>query len=193
VSLVAGRGGGDERLRLGATVSPGSEYWAPFCGEDQGNLPAFCKNSLSKIRVGLVDNGCTAASTDARCKRCSGLERRTGQCVKLSVCPPWISAEECSRGPDRRIHQVVKLNNLTMTQYMWGVGPWGSCVSDVTHRSVTCNNVETSEVVADMNCAAGSKPAESIASPCSGGPLRDGGCGFCSYKIGVGRICYMCP
>ncbi|MES2769238.1 MAG: thrombospondin type-1 domain-containing protein [Bdellovibrionota bacterium] len=154
--------------------------------------PAFCKNALSKVRVALVDgNGCGPTSTDARCKRCSGKERRNGACVKVSVCPPWIPANECvsTRGVDKRIHQMIRTADITnLTTYMWGTGEWGTCASGSRNRNVYCMNTDNSTIAANGLCT-GAQPDS--ARPCFAG--SGGSCGSCTYESGAGRVCYMCP
>lgn len=182
------------------TANPELDSCAEHCEDGPGSHP-FCKNALTKIRVGLVDGGCSATSTDLRCKRCTGVDRRTGQCVKISICPPWVPARDCmggsagvnDSGSDKRIHQMVKLNSITLDTFMWGVGEWGVCASNNVNRNVFCRNVETSAIVADASCPAGSKPANSMFMNCGDPPPVGGGCGVCEYISGTGLICYLCP
>lgn len=80
--------------------------------------PVFCKGSNAGVdldRIGDPDHGCQG-ETDPRCKKCAGVDRNNGACVKFSVCPPWVSADECvgdtaagGNANDRRIHQTLML------------------------------------------------------------------------------------
>lgn len=105
---------------------PEKTYAAPpvavDCNTDPGNLiclalctyggtAAFCKSASSKITLAQIDHGCSPSSTDSRCKKCAGTDRRNGDCMKISICPPWLSGSQCvsAAGTDKRIQQMIRI------------------------------------------------------------------------------------
>lgn len=78
--------------------------------------PAFCKNIDSSVSITRIADGCGPTSTDVRCKKC-GKDQRfegaadSGTCMKVSICPPWISSHEClGSQTDKRIQQMVRVD-----------------------------------------------------------------------------------
>lgn len=71
----------------------------------------FCKSVNSKVTLAKIDNGCSPTSLDPRCKKCAGTDRKSGDCLKVSICPPWLSTSACvaSSGVDKRIQQMIRI------------------------------------------------------------------------------------
>ena len=77
------------------------------------NRPAFCKSTDISVTLAKIGNGCTSSSTDPRCMKCAGSQRKggaNGTCMMVSICPPWIKSSECiGSNSDRRIHQMIRV------------------------------------------------------------------------------------
>ena len=125
-------------------TNPEAEGCAAACEADA--TQAFCKNVESKINIARIDNGCSATSTDARCKRCIGSDRNAGACLKISICPPWIPADQCMGNPaggavDRRIHQMVRVGDWVAAAPPPGPAPTGPTGNLCTN--FVCNPIGT--------------------------------------------------
>ncbi len=96
--------------------------------------PQNCPNAKVKTTIGRIGgtSGCSPTSTDERCKRCSGHDRKLGGCLKVSLCPPWLTSDECRGQSDKRIHQMIKVDMPVASAAAPSVpsnppAGWGSC------------------------------------------------------------------
>lgn len=141
-------------------TQPGTGGANPTGGCDHD--PIFCKADEAKTNLELIggSTGCQNNTADERCKKCGATERATGACIKFSVCPPWVNADECmaSGSRDRRIHQLVMWRSPAAA--LASAPPPGSlCWGNITPPSGTQNGpggymaVNAARCVANGACA----------------------------------------